>query len=235
MELLAEKRDIKGAKVKSLKRKGIIPGVVFSTKSSQGKGDVLNIQLPQLAFKKVYAVAGESALIDLSVGDDKKDVLIKDIQLDPISLLPIHVSFFEVDMSQPIETEIPIILINEDQCEPVTANLGILITLLDRVHVRSLPKNIPASFEVDVSVLKNVEDVLTVKDAIKVDSEKVEILSDPDEALVKVDFKEQLEVADETPASVDDVAVASEEEAAARAEANGEETKGDAPASDDKK
>jgi len=75
-----------------------------------------------------------------------------------------------------------------------------------------LPKFIPPKFEVDVSVLKKVEDNLTVADCIKVDSEKVEILIDETEVVVKVDFAEQKEKVVET-ASVEDVAVATAKEA----------------------
>ncbi len=219
MELSVQKREIKGAKVKTLRRAGIIPGAIFSTKTSRGEGEVTDIQLNQLAFRKLYSVAGESTLIELNIDGDKRDVLVKEVQLDAISLLPIHVGFFEVDMKQPIITEIPIILINEDLCEPVKANQGILITVLDTIEVKSLPKFIPQAFEIDVSVLKNVEDFLTVKDAIKVDSDRIEILSDLDEVIVKVDYAEQQVVEEEAGAvSVEGVEVIAEEEAKGRKE-----------------
>ena len=212
MELSAHSRQTTGTKVKRLRLQGITPGVVFSKKSSIGKSDVLNIQVNSKELVKLYKSAGESTLIDLNVDGVKKDVLIKNIQINPLNYKPVHISFYEVDMSQPIEAEIPVNLINEKFCEPVKDGSGILIQVIDAIKIRCLPKFIPPKFEVDVSVLKKVEDNLTVADCIKVDSEKVEILIDETEVVVKVDFAEQKEKVVET-ASVEDVAVATAKEA----------------------
>ncbi len=226
MELHGEKREIKGSKVKTLRKEGIIPAVVFSKKSSLGEVDVLNVQISAKEFTKVFAEVGTSALIDFKIGTETKDVLIKDIQIDPITLAPTHVSLYEVDMSQPIETDIPVELINEEECEPVKAKTGILIQVLDEIRIRTLPKNMPKHFEVDVSVLKEVEDFLTIAQAIKVDPEKIEILNDSEELLVKVDYAEQREV-EEQETSVDSVEVITEAK-------DGEKPENESEASDEK-
>ena len=206
MELSANIRQTTGSKVKKIREIGKTPGVVYSTKSSIGKADVLNIEVDTKELVKIYKLAGESTLVELDVNGSRRDVLFKNVQVDPISYKPLHVSFFEVDMSQPIETEIPVILINEDQCAPVKDGSGILIQVIDSIKVKCLPKFIPQKFEIDVSVLKNVEDVLTIGEAIKITNDKVEILDDTSEALVKVDFAEQKE-AEAEPTSVSDVDV----------------------------
>lgn len=206
MELSANIRQTTGSKVKKIREIGKTPGVVYSTKSSIGKADVLNIEVDTKELVKIYKLAGESTLVELDVNGSRRDVLFKNVQVDPISYKPLHVSFFEVDMSQPIETEIPVILINEDQCAPVKDGSGILIQVIDSIKVKCLPKFIPQKFEIDVSVLKNVEDVLTIGEAIKITNDKVEILDDKSEALVKVDFAEQKE-AEAEPTSVSDVDV----------------------------
>lgn len=206
MELSANIRQTTGSKVKKIREIGKTPGVVYSTKSSIGKADVLNIEVDTKELVKIYKLAGESTLVELDVNGSRRDVLFKNVQVDPISYKPLHVSFFEVDMSQPIETEIPVILINEDQCAPVKDGSGILIQVIDSIKVKCLPKFIPQKFEIDVSVLKNVEDVLTIGEAIKLTNDKVEILDDTSEALVKVDFAEQKE-AEAEPTSVSDVDV----------------------------
>lgn len=211
MELSANIRQTTGSKVKKIREIGKTPGVVYSTKSSIGKADVLNIEVDTKELVKIYKLAGESTLVELDVNGSRRDVLFKNVQVDPISYKPLHVSFFEVDMSQPIETEIPVILINEDQCAPVKDGSGILIQVIDSIKVKCLPKFIPQKFEIDVSVLKNVEDVLTIGEAIKLTNDKVEILDDTSEALVKVDFAEQKE-AEAEPTSVSDVDVVTAKE-----------------------
>ena len=217
MEISAKKRQITGTKVKSLRENGEMPAVIFSKKTSKGDGEVLNITVSAADFKKIYAEAGESALVTISVeGDGKHQALVSEIQRDPLSLLVIHASFYEVDLSEKIDTHVPVEIINEDQNQVVKGGEGIILSILTEVEVRCLPQDIPQHLDIDVSSLKNVgEDVLTVKD-LKVDASKVEILTDLDEVIVKLDYAEQLEVVEETPADVTDVEVISEEEAAKR-------------------
>ena len=92
MELSAQSRQTTGTKVKRLRLQGITPGVVFSKKSSIGKADVLNIQVNSKELVKLYKSAGESTLIDLNVDGVKKDVLIKNIQINPLNYKPVHIS-----------------------------------------------------------------------------------------------------------------------------------------------
>lgn len=216
MELLANKREIKPSK---LRKQGLIPAVIYSKKSSRGKAPVENIQVDAKEFSKVYSQAGRSTIFSLMISEEEKNVLIKEVQVDPVFLAPIHIEFYEVDMSQTIDTQIPVEIIGEENCEPVTSKRGIAIKVLDHIEIRCLPKYMPQNFEIDVSVLKEVGDVLTIKEAIKVDENKIEILTDKEEAIVKIDYAEQLETAEETAGGVEDVAVISEQEKEARAKA----------------
>jgi len=217
MEISAKKRQITSTKVKLLRKQGEIPAVIFSKKTSKGDGEVINVTVNSTDFKKIYAKAGESALITITVEEDgKHQALISEVQRDPLSLSAIHASFYEVDLSEKIDTHVPVEIINENQNQIVKAGEGIILAILTEVEVRSLPQDIPQHLDIDVSGLKNVgEDVLTVKD-LKVDASKVEILTDLDEVIVKLDYAEQLEVVEEEPADVSDVEVISEEEAAKR-------------------
>ncbi len=223
MELSAEKRE---QKTVILRKAGIIPAVLYSKKSSKGLCPVLNLQVIGKDFVKAYAEFGKSAIFTLIVENDKKNVLIKELQQDPVTLSPIHIEFYEVDMTQTIDTEIPIEIINEENCEPVSSKRGIAIKVLDMIEVRCLPKYIPQAFEIDVSSLKEVGDVLTVKEAISVDSSKIEILTDQDEPVVKIDYAEQLETEEDAKA-VEEVEVISEKEKEERAKANEEAEKDD--------
>lgn len=226
MEITAKKRQVKGSKINSYRKQGLIPGVIFSKLTSRGEKPTTEVFLDSMEFKKLYKDAGESTLITLKVDSDpERKVLINEVQFDPITLEPIHVSFYRVDLTQKINAPIPVEIINEEACFPVTSGAGILLTVLDEIEVECLPTDLPSAFEVDVSVLKEVGDVLTVADAIKVDPQKVEIKNNPEEIVIKVDYAEQLEV-EEEESSVEDVAVESEEKAAERAkEKDSEEEK----------
>lgn len=207
MEISANKRDVLGSKNKKLRKEGLLPGVVFSSDSSIGKKEVLNLTLKLDEFKKAYKEAGTSALLKLTIGDlPKLNVLVSDVQVDPMTLNPIHVSFFEVNMKEEVETEVPVNVINIDEHELVKSGEGIVITLLSAISVKCLPANIPHEFTVDALNLKAVGDVFTAAD-LKVDASKVNLLVEPEEAIVKLDFAQQLETGEEGPTDVSQVEV----------------------------
>jgi large subunit ribosomal protein L25 len=213
MELLGEKREITGSKVKKLREIGLIPAIIFSKKASRGIVPTTPITVVFKEFIKIYKEAGESTLIDLKIkGDQERKVLISEVQKHPVTLDPIHVSFYKVDLTEKITANIPITLINEEECRPVKTKEGSLLQVLNEVEIECLPSDLPSVFEVDVSVMQNVGDALTVKDCIKVDPAKVDLKEGLEEIVVKVDFAEQLVVEEEEPVSVDQVEVITEAE-----------------------
>lgn len=214
MELFAKERNLKTDKVKSLRSEGHIPGIVFSKKTSQGKEETVPVSVNLNDFLKVYAEAGESTLISLKTDKGNgKEVLISDLQVDPISLEPIHVSLYEVDMTQEISAHVPVEVINEDEHPKVKSKEALIITILNEIEVTCLPKDLPSEFTVDALALNEIGDVLTVEEAIKYDKEKLELGVEPEEVLIKLDYAEQPEIeVEEEEMGVEDVEVATAKE-----------------------
>ena len=227
MEIHAEKREITGHKVKSLREKGLIPAILYSKKTSTGEGSPLNLQLDRKELEKLYKAVGETALINVVVKDGKTaKVLINEISRDPVTLDITHVAFFEVDLTEKITANIPVEVIGEENCAPIKSKEGILITLLDEIEVECLPSDLPSNFVVDISNMKEVGEVMLVKDGIKVDPEKVEIKVNLDEVLLKIDYAEQLEVVEEER-TVADIEVTTEKPVEEGEEAKDGESKDD--------
>ena len=213
MELHVKARKRSGGQTKALRRDGFIPAVIFSKKISKGEGKTINVKIDLTEFNKVFAKAGESTLITLNLkGDTSHQILISDIQRDPITLNIIHASLFEVDMSEKITASIPINITSEDESEAVKSGEGLIIKVLDEIEVECLPNDLPQNFEVDVSGLKEVGETITVEQAIKVDPQKIQLNVNPDEIIIKVDYAEQLEVEEEEETTIEDVEVLSEKD-----------------------
>lgn len=174
-QLAVEKRDKVGSSfVKKLRRKNKIPAIVYGA----GKGTMpITVELRALE----RALSESSTLIDLNIGDDTKTVLVRDVQYDPVKGNILHVDFHEVALDQKIETVVPIRIINEDQ-RP--SDGGVVGTLLWEVTVSCLPTDIPEAIEVDVKDLE-LGATLLVQDLTL--PEGVEVVTDPEEAVVKVD------------------------------------------------
>lgn len=135
---------------------GRVPGVVY------GNGITpRTISVPQSDFVRLWKAAGYSSLIDLSCDTQSPvKVLIKEIQLDHLTMVPMHVDFQQVRMDQELTANIPLKFIGEAPAVKVGA--GTLIKSLDELEVRCLPANLPHEIEVDLSALATFDDAITV-------------------------------------------------------------------------
>jgi large subunit ribosomal protein L25 len=172
INLESEKRDVIGKGVKKLRKEGLIPAILYGNKLAPQ-----SISVNRRDFERVYGEAGESTIIDLEIGKKNKvNVLIHDVQRDPLSGNFSHVDFFQIRMDQKIETGVPIEIIGE---APAVKELGgVLVKNVDDIPVRCLPADLPPKFVVDVSKLKTFEDHFVVKD-LNI-SEKIKVLVEPE-------------------------------------------------------
>ncbi|KKP89808.1 MAG: 50S ribosomal protein L25/general stress protein Ctc, large subunit ribosomal protein L25 [Parcubacteria group bacterium GW2011_GWC1_36_108] len=166
-----------GKKADKLRKQDLIPAVMYGNKIAAE-----NISVNYNEFKKVYSKAGESALVQLEVEGKKLNVLIHDIQLAPMSGKVTHIDFFQVNMKEEVETEIPLEFVGE--APAVKALGGVLIKNMDEISVKCLPSDLPEKYEIDISVLATFDDVISVKD-LKI-SDKVEILLDGETVIALV-------------------------------------------------
>lgn len=175
--LKAKIREITGKKVKKIREENLIPAVLYGHETKPQ-----SIIVNYLDFSKVYEKAGENALVELEIDGKKINVLVHDTQKDPMSGKFSHLDFFQVNMKEEVETEIPLEFVGES---PAVKELGgILIKSLDEITVKCLPADLPEKYEIDISKLITFDDVVAVKD-LKV-SDKIEILVDGETIIASV-------------------------------------------------
>ena len=229
--LSARSRELTGKKVKNIRLKGDIPGVVY------GHGlESTPITVEKVALKKAFAKAGSGTLVDLTIGEQKPiKVLFHEPQLHYLSGEPIHFDLYAVKMDEEIETTIPIIFVG---ISPAVDELeGNFIANRDELTIKCLPGNLIPNVEVDISILKTFDDSIKVSD-IKV-PETVQIQDEPEEtvALVTAPRSEEeleAELAEDKAAEEAAVGALGEEPTAEGEEgvtAEGEAKEGEAPAS----
>ncbi|HLL60597.1 MAG TPA: 50S ribosomal protein L25 [Candidatus Nitrosocosmicus sp.] len=177
IDLKVEPRTIFGKKLKALRKEGILPANVY------GEGmESQALQLPVKEFYTVYKKAHETHIVYLLIGDKELPVLIQNIQRDPISDILFHVDFRKVNLKKKIETDVPVNLVGES--EAVNLSKGILLSQTELLKVEALPEDLPAGIDIDISVLKELNDEIRVKDVKVVGA--YELKDDPEKIIVRI-------------------------------------------------
>jgi large subunit ribosomal protein L25 len=206
--LSASFRDVKDKKVQSLRTKGIIPAVMY------GHGfDPIALQVDKQQFIKVYTEAGTSSIVRLNINGEIFDTLIHEVDYDPVTDMPIHIDFLRIKKGKKITTQIPLEFVGE--CSVVKEKGGVLLKELDAIEIRCLPQDLINHIDVDVSVIKDFNEPLHVRD-LNIPS-TIEILTDLDMVVVTVTPPKQEEEAPAAEASLIPEELKKEQEAAAAA------------------
>lgn len=176
--LKANTRKITKKKVDQLRKKGIIPGIVYGHRAAPQI-----IELNRLNFEKIYQETGSSNLVDLVI-DSKKPVkvLVQDVQLHPLTNDYTHVDFHQVRMTEKITTNVELEFIGES---PAVKELGgVLVKSLSEIEIECLPGDLISEIKVDISKLKTFDDIIYVKE-LPVPA-NIKVLNDPGEAVTLV-------------------------------------------------
>jgi large subunit ribosomal protein L25 len=214
--LNATTREVTGNQVKALRREGQIPAIVY------GHGvENLNVQVEARELGKLYSEAGESTLVDLVV-DGKKPVkvIIQAVQYHPVKHAITHVDLRQVKMDEKIEAFIEFEFVGE--APAVKAHGAIFQRNMDGIDVKCLPTDLVQSIEIDLGMLKEFGDTISVGDITPPPG--VEFLAEDTEsvALAIEPRAEEEPVEAEAQEGVEAVQVVGEEK---KAEAKAEEEK----------
>ncbi len=207
IELTVERRNLLGKKSKRLLEAGYVPGVIYGHVDKS-----IPIQVLRKDLREVIKKAGFSRLITLKIkGEDNPHlVLLKDIQRDPITFKVRHVDFYEVAAEEKITAEVPLVFRGESPA--VASGIGVLLYSMDTLEVECLPKDLPPEIEVDLSVLREIDDAILVKD-LKLPPGVIPV-APLDEEIVRVVRAGEEEIEEEAPAPAPEVEVVAKGKAA---------------------
>jgi large subunit ribosomal protein L25 len=184
IQLGVKKRDVVGKQVRTLRREGFVPAVVYGPES-----DPLNLSIDQLELRAVLMQAGGTQLIELNVDSGENiPTLARHVQRDPVRGDLMHVDFYRVSMNRPISADVPVILVNES---PIVSSGGaVVIHPMSSLSIEALPAALPPHIEVDMSLLQEVGDQLLVEDLNLPEGAVAQV--DGAELVVKLDYPRQI-------------------------------------------
>jgi large subunit ribosomal protein L25 len=247
--LEATKRSTKGKnEARRLRAAGKIPAVLYGAQKAGDKAPPLAVAVDPKPFMRIlHSKSGLNTLITFKV-DGEKDarVLVRGVQLDPISHHLLHADFYRVNMDRKITVIVPVHLLGE--ARGVKTDGGVLDFVHREIELECLPAEIPNSIEVDISNL-GIGDAIHVRDLAA--SASWTPLSEPDMMLVHVVTIKVVEEAAPAAATAEGAAAAAAAAAPAaaagatatepevikkgKAEKEGEEKAEDKKKADDKK
>ncbi len=175
--LTVQTREGRGRSVvKKLRAEGLLPGVIYGTGIEPQA-----LSVPRAELLRVLHAHGAHPLVTIKVeGGEEYLALVKDLQIDAVKQLALHVDFHRVEANKPVQTEVEVHLTGD----PAGVKVGGILDVTTRlVAIEALPRDLPESIELDVSDME-LGDVKRVSDLVAPSG--VTILTDPEESLASV-------------------------------------------------
>ena len=160
----AIKRSTRGKnEARRLRAAGKIPAVLYGAQKAGDPPAAEPVSFDPKPFMRIlHSKSGLNTLITLKLqGVADTRVLVKNVQLDPITHHLLHADFFRVNMDRKLKVTIPITL--KGEARGVKVDGGVLDFVHREIEVETLPANIPDSIEVDVTDL-GIGDSVHVRD-----------------------------------------------------------------------
>ncbi len=169
--------------VSKIREEGKIPVVVYGPKFANTSAEIVYQD-----FIRLYNKHGETTLISLDIDGKAVNVMVKDIDLHPVTNKVAHVDFYAPEAGKKVTANIPLEFINESAAVKAGAQL---VKVLHELEVEALPENLPHSLSVDLSIMTTVEESVHVKDIILPAGVTTEL--DGDEVVAScVEYKEEV-------------------------------------------
>ena len=150
----AVKRNTRGKnEARRLRVAGQIPAVVYGAKKAGEAPAPEAVAVDPKPFMRIlHSSSGLNTLITLKIADgNEARVLVRNVQLDPITHHLLHADFYRVNMDRKIKVTVPITL--RGDARGVKQDGGILDFVHREIEVEVLPAEIPNSIEIDVTDL----------------------------------------------------------------------------------
>jgi large subunit ribosomal protein L25 len=142
IEISAEPRGVQGTGAsRRLRRDGKVPGVIYG-----GGKDATNIELN-------HNEAFHASILDMKLGAEQLQVLLRDYQMHPFKNFINHVDFQRVAADREIHMRVPLHFKGEELSPGVKQQGGLVSHVTNEIEVACLPKDLPEFIEVDLSHL----------------------------------------------------------------------------------
>ncbi|CAM2947217.1 50S ribosomal protein L25 [Paenibacillus sediminis] len=198
IQLEAHRRTIltKG-ELSRLRREGHVPGVLY------GKGrEAQEIYITADSFRQIKGHG--SILVDVNLEGERVSAMINEIAYETMKHRPLHIDLHAVNLNEPINAEVPVIL---EGLQAVESKGAMVQQQTREVTVRSLPTDVPESITHNIANL-DVGDAVHARDLTL--PAGVTLHTDPEEVICTI--AEARSVAPDTETESKDIELGVKEE-----------------------
>ncbi len=151
MKVVANVRKEQGSGAsRRLRRAGQVPGIVYG-----GKNEPVAVSIEHNPLYHAMRVEGfHSSILEMEIGDERAQVLLRDVQWHPYKPQVMHVDFQRIAADEKITIKVPLHFVNEELSPAVKLSAGIIGRVITEVEVSCLPAALPSFIEVDLSQLE---------------------------------------------------------------------------------
>ncbi len=200
--LEAQPRDVHAVKPRHLRQQGLVPVVVYGRKLAP-----IALQVSARDLAAALRSGANTQLLELQIeGGNAVNVLVRDVQREPIGYAPLHADFYAVNMTEKQHVSVPLI----GTGKPAAMVGGTMVLQNNEtISIEALPADIPASIEVDLTELDldrpiKVADLPVVKGVV--------YLTDADEHLFALTETQSGMIEEEAEATAEPEIVGEDEE-----------------------
>ena len=173
--LKAEKRTM-DTKAKRLRREGYVTGNVFG-REMEGS---LPVKIEKSAVEKLLKTNNKGSQIMLDVDGQSYDVLIKEIQFNPLKGQVDEIDFQALVSNEKVHSVAEVILVNAEKVAS-----GVVQEGLSEIAYKALPAALVDKVKVDVGNMK-VGDTIRVKDLEIAKDKEIDLSTDPEAVVATV-------------------------------------------------
>ena len=151
ISIKADPRSVQGTGAsRRLRRESKVPGILYGA----GK-DALPIEVDHKdLWFKLKMEAFHASILDMSVGAETAQVLLRDYQMHPFRPLILHVDFQRVAADKKIHMSVPLHFVNAEISPGVKIAGGLVEHVMKELEISCLPKDLPEFVEVDLANLQ---------------------------------------------------------------------------------
>ena len=172
--LNAENRDM-SLKPKQLRRKGIIPGVLYGKNLKES----LSIQLSQTEAARFLKSNSAGSKVELAIGDKKFPALFREAAYKPATNELEHLSFQTLLAGEIVTSTARIVLINREKVA------GMILQPQSEISYRALPSHLVEKIEIDLDGMQ-AEVGIRISDLDIAKNPDIEILNPLDTMVLSI-------------------------------------------------